>query len=745
MAFEHPRTFPAVPPSLSAGDYGMHNYHTAQDTARPAPHTVPEITPYLGLRARLSQIWINRWTILLCLILVRLLIAVAGLHDGLGSAKADALSACTGVESMGSSLASMPHYMSKGVNELAAGGVEKAVKGLQAMLFMTITGVEELVVFFINMMTSTYLCLITLVVSGSLHVALRVIEDASSFLNKTLGDIGKDIHKGIDGFTDDLNKFTGALNSVPQIFGGGKGGIPKINVDGSLNKLDHLQLPDSLNQGLDKLNDSIPTFSEVQNFTDNAIRFPFEEVKKLMNASLGVFQFNRSLLPTPQKEKLNFCSTNNGISDFFDGVADTINLARRVFIGVLVVAAILVCIPMTYMEIRRWRKLQERAGIVRDHAKDPQDVIYTVSRPYTAKFGIDVAKRVNSSKKQDLIRWIIAYATTTPAILLLSLAITGLLACLFQFALLKSLEKEAPKLAAEVGDFAGKVVDSLNNASEHWALGTNKAISTTNNDINHDVFSWVNTTTGAMNHTLDVFIEKTTDVLNKTFGGTILYDPIHEIFNCLIGLKVAGIQKGLTWVHDHAHIDFPLLANDTFSLGAAASLADDNKDPNHISKAESFLSDPQDETTDKITAAIDKVIKHFENGIRTEALISAALLLVWLLNMLLGTGRALFLLCKRDRVRGEGGPSYAGDIPMRDVPPSGPAPAYEPPREESQEADHRNPFSAFSSTSRRRDNDEGEWQDRKVGFAGLREPAEEVAVPRHVRASEYGMVEKNGM
>ena len=717
----------------------MPNYYTVPDTSRSAPHTVPEITPYLGLRARLSQIWINRWTILLFLILVRLLFAIADLHGGLGSARSEALSACSGVESIGSSLASMPHYMSKGINEMAASGVEKAVRGLQSMLFMSITGVEELVVFFINMLTSTYLCLITLVVSGSLHVALKVIEDAEGFLNKTLGDIGKDIHKGVDGFQDDLNKFTGLLNSVPQVFGGKKGGIPKLNIDDSLDKLDHLQLPASLNQDLDKLNDSIPTFSEVQNFTDNAIRFPFEEVKKLLNESLGVFEFNRTLLPIPQKEKLNFCSTNNGISDFFDGVADTINLARRVFIGVLVVAAILVCIPMTYMEIRRWRRLKERAGIVRDHAKDPQDVVYTVSRPYTAKFGIDLASRVNSSKKQDLIRWVVAYATTTPALLLLSLAITGLLACLFQFILLKSLEKEVPKLAAEVGDFAGKVVDSLNNASEHWATGTNKVIADTNSDINHDVFSWVNTTTGAMNDTLNVFIEQTTNVLNKTFGGTVLYDPIHEVFNCLIGLKVAGIQKGLTWVHDHAHIDFPLLANDTFSLGAAASLADDDPDPNHTSKAESFLSDPKDQTTDKITAAIGKLVQHFENGIRTEALISTSLLLLWILNLFLGTGRAMYLLlAKRDKVRGEGGPSFAGDVPLREVPPSGPAPAYEPPA--AVEEEHgRNPFAAFSA-ARRRESDEGEWQDRKLGFAGLRQP--EVA-RGHERQSEYGMVEKN--
>ncbi|KAL8910935.1 MAG: hypothetical protein Q9171_003840 [Xanthocarpia ochracea] len=743
MAFENPRSFPAVPPSLSAGDHGMHNYYTTQDISRDAPHTVPQITPYLGLRARLSQIWINRWTVLLFLILVRLLIAVAGLNGGVGSAKSEALSACRGVESAASSMVSMPHYMSRGVNELAASGVEKAVRGLQSMLFMTITGVEELVVFFINMLTSTYVCLITLVVSGSLRAALKVIEDAEGFLNKTLGDIGQDIRKGIDGFSEGLNKFTGALNSVPQLFDGDKGGIPKLNLDRDLDALDNLKLPGSINQGLDKLNDSIPTFTEVQNFTNNALRFPFEQVKKLINESLGVFEFNRSMLPIPQKEKLSFCSTDNGISDFFDGVAGTINAARRIFIGILVVAAILVCIPMTYVEIQRWRKLKERAGVVRDHAKDPQDVVYTVSRPYTSNMGIKLASRVNSSKRQDLIRWVIAYATTSPALLLLSLAVTGLLACLFQYILLKSLQKEVPKLAAEVGDFAGKVVDSLNNASAQWAVGTNKAISTTSANINQDVFGWVNTTTGAMNQTLNVFIEETTKVLNKTFGGTVLYDPIREVFNCLIGLKVVGIQKGLTWVHDHAHIDFPLLANDTFSLGAAASLADDNKDPAHISKAESFFANPEDETTDRITAAIGKVVKHFEKGIRTEALISLSLLLLWFVNLFLGTGRALYLLAKRDKVRGEGAPTFAGDIPMREVSqmPRGPAPAYEPPARE----DHRNPFSDFASTRSRneRDDGEGEWQDQKIGFAGLRAP--EVTVPNHARRSEYATVEKSSI
>ena len=270
---------PALPSSLNAGDHEMRNYNGNANThPPPAPNAAREITPYLGLQARLSQIWINRWTILLALVLARVLLAVRSLNDNLGSARREALSACTGVESMGSAMASMPHYMSQGVNELAAQGVEKAVNGLMSMLTLSVTGVEELVVFVVNLLTSTYMCLITLAVSGSLHVALEMVKDVSDFLNKTIGDIGNDIHKGIKGFQDDLNKFTGALNSVPK-FLGSSSTIPTLNIDGSLTKLDHLQIPSKFNDELTKINSSLPNFAQVQNFTNGVLRTPFEEVK----------------------------------------------------------------------------------------------------------------------------------------------------------------------------------------------------------------------------------------------------------------------------------------------------------------------------------------------------------------------------------------------------------------------------------------------------------------------------------
>ena len=679
------------------------------------------------------------------LVLVRLLIAIAGLHNDLQSAKSEAMSACTVAESVGSGMVSMPHYLAAGVNDLAGTGIEKAIQGLMSMLLLTITGFEEILVFIVNMMTSTYMCLITLVVAGSLHVALQVAEDATTFLNSTLKDIEGDLSSGITDFQNGFNKFTSkfSLSDTDK--------KPTLDITGSLDKLNSLQLPATLDEGLTKLNSSIPTFLDVQNFTDNLIRLPFNDLKNLLNGSLH-FTFNRSLLPVPQKEQLTFCSDNNGISDFFDDMVDIANLCRRVFIAVLIILATLVCIPMAYQELRRWRTMKKRSELVANKSFDPLDVMYIASRPYTATAGIKVAAPFGSTKRQILTRWVIAYATSTPALLVLSLGITGLLSCLFQYILLKALVREVPVLADEVGQFADLVVDKLENASAAWANGTNNAIMGVNNDINHKVFGWVNVTTGVVNNTLNMFINDTIGALNKTFGGTVLYGPVTGIFECLVGLKVAGIQKGLDWVSDNAQVNFPTIPNDTFSLGTAASIAE----PSSSNASDSFLASPGSHTSNDIEGFVLKVTNHLADGIRNEALIATSILLIWLIILLLGIIRALYLGFRREKGRAVGGPSYAGDIPMEEQPagrdygtdgPSGPAPAYEPPnlntaRTTRQFPSFGAPMGRSAPTSREQDStNEEQWHDEKLGFAGLREPPRASLSPGHL--SQYGRVEKS--
>ena len=535
-------------------------------------------------------------------------------------------------------MASMPYYMAQGVNELSAQGIEKAINGLMQMLIMTVTGVEEIVVFIINLLTQTYVCLITFVVGGSLHAAISVAEDVGSFLNSTVKDVGNDLGTAAGDFENALNGYIKDLEKIGSFSTGKDPKPPKIDLTSEINRLNSIQLPAGYDSELQKLNADIPTFAEVHNFTNNAIKWPFEEVKKLLNESLPKYTMDRSLFPVPAKQQLTFCSDDNGINDFFDELVKMEHLAKKIFLVVIVILAVLAMIPMAWREIRRWKLMKERAQLVKNDAHDPMDAVYIVSRPYTSDFGLKVADKFKSRRRQTLVRWSIAYATTVPALFVLSLAFAGLLACGCQYILLKAIEKEVPKLENQVIGFADKVINQLDDASKQWAVGTNQIINDTSNKINEDVFGWVNTTTTAVNHTLNLFVDGVMDVLNVTFGGTILYHPVLDVLNCLVLMKIEGIENGLTWVSDHAYIDFPMLPNDTFSLGTIQKVSG--------SEADILSTGANGGAADAITAAMFHVTNMIEKAIRQEAIISTCLLLIWVIIVLVSISRAFFLIFK---------------------------------------------------------------------------------------------------
>ncbi|KAF2478989.1 hypothetical protein BDY17DRAFT_257864 [Neohortaea acidophila] len=616
----------------------MRNYYATRDLPQPPSQQEPYPTPYLGLRANLSQTWINRWTILLLLVLVRTLFAVAGLNNDLAQARKEALSMCTSVENVGSAMASMPYYMAQGANELTAQGIEKAINGLMQSLLLMITGVEDIVVFIINFLTQNYICLITFAVTGSLHAGIAIAEDVGGALNATAKGIGDDLGDAASDFEKAMNGFIADIDKIGSFLTGDKLTPPTIDLTSEISKLQSLQLPPGYDSDLQKLNASIPTFAQVHNLTQTAIEFPFEEVKKLLNDALPTYTVDRSIFPVPQKKQLTFCSDNNGITDFFDDLVDIAMLAKKVFLITLIVLAALAMIPMAWKEMRRWRFTKERARLVKSDAFDPLDAVYIASRPYTSTFGLKIADKFKSRRRQNLVRWTVAYATTIPALFVLSLGVAGLLGCACQYILLKLIQKEVPKLENQVIGFADRVINDLNDASEQWADGVNDIITDTSNKINHDVFGWVNTTTSAVNNTLNIFVNETIHVLNETFGGTVLYEPILDVLNCLVLMKVQGIEKGLTWVSDHAHVDLPMLPNNTFSLGTIAKVSG--------SEADILATGPNGGAADAITAAMFHVINFVQDGIRQEAIISSCVVLIWVIIALVGLFRALVFMLK---------------------------------------------------------------------------------------------------
>lgn len=667
--------FPDVPNTLRT-DSSIPS--APQPSIEPRADTAPYITPYLSLPARLSQIWINRWTVLLLILLARLIILIAQLKDNIASAETQALSACTKVEDIGSAMASMPHYLSQGVNELVGTGVEKAVHGMVETLDLVISGVENIIIFYINFLVATYTCLITALIHGSIEIVSNVTADATKGYNKLINGTVGEINQIATSLQKSITNFTTGVEDT--VFGTLVADIPKVNFSKPINKLLDFQLnTTSFVSGLQLLDKDLPTFEDVQNFTESAISFPFEALRHALDDKYANYTFNRSAFPLAEKKQMTFCSDNDSLNNIFDHLFKLVAEARVAFIVAISLAAAGVMAPMAWLEIRRWRQQRNHAKLVTQNDQDPMDVVYIASRPFTATYGLRFTSKM-TGKQQILARWCIAYATSPAALFVLSLALSGFLSCIFQAILLRVVQKETPKLAQEVGNFAENVVDTLQNVSQSWANGANGVIGGLNDDINHDLLDYVSNATEAVNNTINVFMDKMEESLEFVFNGTMLLGPIKSVLHCVIGLKVESVQKGLTFVHDHAHVEFPLFPNNTFSAGANSSVNGD-------SGIDSFLASPSDVTTNDISETVGHVTKWLHSNLIQEALLSTGIFLLYVIIVLIGVIQTLVGMATSERGRAEGGiryPSMGGDGQMRSDAPAerswtqDPPPPWEP-------------------------------------------------------------------
>ncbi|KAI8958415.1 hypothetical protein F5Y11DRAFT_351544 [Daldinia sp. FL1419] len=684
--FREQEGFPQVPPSLVHDAYETKDVRKMKIRELLSQSSAKGATPYLGLGSRLSQIWFNRWTVLLLLVLVNFLLTITALNGNLDDAKVKALAACTKVEDVGSAMASMPHYLSVGVNRLTASGITESVQALMKILDMILTAIEQLILFVIGMMTDTYVCLITMVVHGGLNASSLAITKTTEAMNDAIDGVAK----AINGTADDLQKpvdtmysiingalnsagdatsaVGGAINTATAAVGGaietaisGIGGIfdkrdddlpplpqmtgapaifkridipPKPEIAGDIRavaaKLSNVNINTTgFVSDLDALNKELPDFDDVKNLTSMAVSFPFNLIREQLTKAYGNWEFNDSVFPVARKEALSFCSENTAINDFFDGLYEIAHTAKIVAIVVLIILAILACVPMAYIEIRRWRRSQISAS----DAYDDMDLVYMSSRPHSARVGYWIASKFGE-KRRVLVRWCIAYATSLPALFVLSLALAGFFSCFCQWMLLNTIQKEVPQLANQVGDFANQVVGSLDNVSRSWADDANGVIASFSTEINDDILGKVTNGTTAINNTINTFMSEIDKGLTTVFGHTMFKDLAANTVRCLIGLKVESVQKGLTWVHDHAHINFPVFPDDVFSVGAAKSISGD-------SDMTSFLASPSSVTTDEITGSVTHVTDWLRNNIIQNALVSTGLLLVYVIIVLMGVVRTL--------------------------------------------------------------------------------------------------------
>lgn len=630
-----------MPPPLRHESFEVNDEKLASAQPSVQTHYNPgAVTPWLGLRSRLSQVPINRWTVLLLLVLARLLISLDGLNANLVSAKSRAVAACTKVEDIGSSVASMPHYLSAGVNRMAADGITEAVQGLVEILLMILTGVQQLIMFFIEIKVGLVLCFSTAIARAVLEVGEFAIKGATEALNDAIKTISGDLTSGVSGIVDGLDDIRNKVKGTPMTWVANM--IPDTSgVEDNLKKLDGVSIDtDPILGDLKDLESKID-YDKVKNVAKEAIAVPFDMVKRLLNESYGTWEFDHSVFPVPAKEHLSFCA-NSTLEDFFEVLFEIAANAKMIGIVVLIALAVLACAVMAWWEIKRFnRQLHKSETLIN---REPMDIVYIAGRPLTAGAGLWLSEKLpGGRRRQFLIRWVIAYATTYPALFVLALAVAGSFSCLSQWIIMRAVQQEIPALAATVGDFAGDVATFLEQASTKWANDSNGVIIELQGDINDKMFGHVRDATQAANDTINKFDDAMHEGLNKAFGGVPPLEKfLNDIIDCLIGNKIDTVQEGLTWVNEKARVTLPLFPVDVFSVGA-------NESTSGNSNATGFLSTPSSSVTDEITGAVDSVVDVLWSSIIQEVVISLVLFLIYLAYVFFAVAQAAVRMAMGDR------------------------------------------------------------------------------------------------
>ncbi|GAA5901421.1 pheromone-regulated protein PRM1 [Sporobolomyces salmoneus] len=609
--------------------------------------TARQLHPYLGPRARLSLSWLSQHFLALLLVLVALCFLLSSIPVLVKDGKATLTAACSGVEGAASVAASLPHFMADGVNELNSKTISAVTNGAGTVLDLTLQGLEAIIIFMIDTYRSLFLCLLDLVVHGSLTLLVHAIEEAQEFVTEALSKIRDGIQSAIGGINTGLENSIGLIDKIPGV----DIDVPTIDIP-ELSALENVTIPSTVVDALTDLNSSIPTLDEFRASMNSLISRPIELLRANINSTLSNRTIEVEMLPVPAKQTVEICTDLD--TSWIDDVGDDLGKFVKVARGLVVLLMVLFMLACAVWEKYSYRNfiggvMSAREAWIRDlvdestNSVHPSSAEEALSKPNLLSFlnasshptlfaFVSRLQRLfslrTSNAKSNLI-WFFSYIAHPHAWAFLVLGLVGLLVVQIQLWALRGPVKDlTTKRANEgAGEFSNSVIGSLNNklneSSYDFAIKSNRMILSVESGINEDLFGWVNGTTEALNTTINGFYDGLTDAITDVFDGTVLEDPILNLVYCLVGSKVDAISSALTWMHAHAHISLPTVSPTILMLSS-----------NRSQELTEGLTSPDSAVS--TTSIVDRMLEAYARSLEQQRLGFCIAIGIWVLVVVMG-------------------------------------------------------------------------------------------------------------
>jgi hypothetical protein len=135
------------------------------------------LRPYLELPHLLSLSWVAYPIISLLFVIFRLQASGSSAESSVASAKENFLASCKAAEGAASSAASFPRYMALAANQQFTDAVNGTLNGARDALVLSLTVMEGIINFLVDIYRSTFLCFVELIVRGTLSVLISAVQE----------------------------------------------------------------------------------------------------------------------------------------------------------------------------------------------------------------------------------------------------------------------------------------------------------------------------------------------------------------------------------------------------------------------------------------------------------------------------------------------------------------------------------------------------------------------------------------
>lgn len=649
-------------------------------------------TNYLQLKDRLTQVWVNKYTLILVLAIFKLFFFAKSISREFDSLKQYIINNCHSIDLLYDKIAhNTPHYVCKMGNFMTEKTMEEAVKATLEILSLIVLASESLLTFVIDLYLGTYACLIVSAVDGTVDIATNTTEKLLGAVNSTISSVANELDDGLEDISEFINKILSAASKVEDFFTDNddedpttSNDIHKVNL--TIDSLRNLYIPSSINDKLEKLAANTPNFDTVKNETKTLIAEPFQYVRGKIAAvnSTDIMGNATEMLYVPPLERVaengtGICSSNKpAINEFFHGLNKSIREITKIFIILLIIAALLAIIWECWQECRQWYLMKQ----LRDNYEENFDFWYNNSvqdkyeesssssfekhggRRYKNGAGFKeekfdilstyqqtfhrwqtlfasgltriLVRNSHSNSKVQKIQWFVAYITSERVLFLLGIGLLGIVISCLQLIILSVLKKEVHNIKVLKDDISNtQMMHTFKQDMQLWSLETNNYINQTENNINTEIFGWIETTTTSINDTVNTMVTGIDDTLADIFNGTLLYHPMQSVVKCVIEDKLYAVEKAMTWIHKKAHVSIPRI-NDTQILQLATDVNDGNNTTSEDNNSKNTMHDIMSNMYQELHMILLEIVRKYHDSIIAELLISVCIVSLWVLQIPVG-------------------------------------------------------------------------------------------------------------